>query len=639
MSGESERLYIRIVPSGDIDAILERVGRVGTVSEVHRIDRYSAAFLELRADAKEVDRLIRALDGAKFRGGLLRVEKARNEHFEKRLEREREESHELVALRLKANQALATGNLEDGLGHLRSRKSSFSDNESPSEVLWSEPSTPDAIVQPPSKPTFSDSEQENQVLERGSHPLGVRPLGDALARNKLNEAERTRVQGLGRLAVLEDGQILQILGLLDPDSLARCSQLSRFFYALASEEDLWRKHVLSREETSKLRIVGGSWKATYREMTLEKLKVGVELDTRLWLRLNDVYSDVLFHSWHCASAGISPKWLSGDNVERFPIDDFSEDHFTTLFDESNRPFILKDWKTRTGGSWSREWLISKCDPSKRVNAGGFLFSLPEYFDYMDSVVDDQPLYLFDKQFAENLPEVAEAYSSPECYGKDFFSLLPESFHPDWRWLIIGGRRSGSSFHKDPNETSAWNGVVRGSKRWLMLPPGAGPPPGIQPSADGGSVVGPMSAMEWFLNFFDMIVDHPQLVQCTTIAGEVLYVPRGWWHIVLNLEETVAITQNFVTRNALPHVLRLLREHPDHLSGVQISAERLDAELCESIREAYPEVLEAAEAKLSRTSLWGRLKRNLDEDSTTESACTKRHNASEPSSGFSFGFGS
>mmetsp|Transcript_44256 Transcript_44256/g.172290 ORF Transcript_44256/g.172290 Transcript_44256/m.172290 type:complete len:485 (-) Transcript_44256:340-1794(-) len=479
---------------------------------------------------------------------------------------------------------------------------------------------------------------EDQVLERGSHPLGVRPLGDALARNKLSEAERTRAQGLGHLAALEDGQILQIMGLLDPDSLARCSQLSRFFYAIASEEDLWRKHVLSREETSKLRIVGGSWKATYRAMTLEKPNLGAESVTRSRLRLDDVYSDVLFHSWHCASAGISPKWLSGDNVERFPIDDFSEDLFRTRFDESNHPFILKDWKTRAGGSWSREWLISKSDPSKRVNAGGFLFSLPEYFDYMDSVVDDQPLYLFDKQFAQNLPEVAEAYSSPQCYGEDLFSLLPDSFHPDWRWLIIGGRRSGSSFHKDPNETSAWNGVVRGSKRWLMLPPGAGPPPGIQPSADGGSVVGPISAMEWFLNFFDMIVDHPQLVQCTTVSGEVLYVPRGWWHIVLNLEETVAITQNFVTRNALPHVLRLLRERPDHLSGVQISAERLDAELCASIREACPEVLEAAEAKLSRTSLWGRLKRGLDEDGTTAGTCTKRHNASKPSSAFSFGFG-
>ena len=62
--------------------------------------------------------------------------------------------------------------------------------------------------------------------------------------------------------------------------------------------------------------------------------------------------------------------------------------------------------------------------------------------------------------------------------------------------------SGSTFHKDPNATSAWNAVITGSKYWIMFPSSSTlpPPPGVFVSADQSEVTSPLSIAEWLLGF-------------------------------------------------------------------------------------------------------------------------------------------
>jgi hypothetical protein len=92
---------------------------------------------------------------------------------------------------------------------------------------------------------------------------------------------------------------------------------------------------------------------------------------------------------------------------------------------------------------------------------------------MQNNTDESPLYLFDREFADKT-ELAAEYKVPDIFAADYFKVL-ESIRPDYRWLIIGPERSGSTFHKDPNATSAWNAVIEGEKYWVMFPPDVLPP--------------------------------------------------------------------------------------------------------------------------------------------------------------------
>merc|ERR1712023_599103 len=44
-----------------------------------------------------------------------------------------------------------------------------------------------------------------------------------------------------------------------------------------------------------------------------------------------------------------------------------------------------------------------------------------------------------------------------------------------------------------------------------------------------------------------------LVECVQKPGETIYVPYGWWHCVLNIGFTTAVTQNLVAPESLPAV--------------------------------------------------------------------------------------
>ncbi|KAE9354812.1 F-box protein [Phytophthora fragariae] len=396
---------------------------------------------------------------------------------------------------------------------------------------------------------------------RLEHPLGVKPIGNYFE-DAVNGVVECRASGLGRLAMLEDNQLLSLLNYLSARDLATLAACSRAGYVYATHDELWR--VLVLEEMEANFEPKPTWKATYLKTKYgEKMKVGAPI------RVQGVYSDLLFQSFYCAAAPIEDAWLAVENIERRSAKNMTVADFKRDFEGPNVPVIIMDaiddWAAMD--KWTDEYLGEVCK-GKTFYAGGFQFAMDKYFNYARTLLDDQPLFVFDKEFAAKVPQLGADYAVPEYFQEDYFSLLGEDKRSDYRWLIIGPKKSGSSFHIDPNATNAWNGVVRGSKKWIMFPPGQ-VPPGIHPSEDGSEVSSPVSLMEWFVTFYKQVQKlpaHLKPLEGICRERETMFVPHGWWHTVLNLDECVAMTQNFVSSSNVKSVLEFLTEKPEQVSG-------------------------------------------------------------------------
>lgn len=74
-------------------------------------------------------------------------------------------------------------------------------------------------------------------------------------------------------------------------------------------------------------------------------------------------------------------------------------------------------------------------------------------------------------------------------------------------------------------------------------------------------------------------------------------PHGWFHIVLNMEPSIAITHNYVSEVNMYSVMQFLDQQPENVSGVSSGVKHLlGAKFRSALREHRAELLEALEAR-------------------------------------------
>lgn len=443
------------------------------------------------------------------------------------------------------------------------------------------------------------------VFSSVPHPFGVMPLGNAFLASQ--EELRVRPEGLGQCRCLTDELLLDLLSFLQAKELAQMIITSRAMYVYGNSYELWRDLALLLFSGESV-VFQSTWKDTVAYGYCSKRGKTENYRQQIPLRVQGLFSNVLYQSWTSHSLDLRsacPGFFDFDDIPRVDSSTLSVADFVRDYELKNVPVVItnavKDWNAF--GKWTKEFLVeaygdSKLRATSATATRSAEFTFKEYFKYAEDVAkeDEVPLYLFERSYALKAPQIEKDYCVPVYFSTssfdhnysnsqstntttrehhhDLFRLLGEKARPDYRWLIAGPARSGSIFHVDPNQTNAWNVCIKGKKKWIFYPPHVSPP-GVQSSADGADVAVPISIGEWLLTFWSFHLEarkHPnpadRPIETIVSAGDVVFVPHGYWHMVVNIDDCIALTHNYVSTSNLSDCLRFLREKPDQISGVR-----------------------------------------------------------------------
>ena len=280
---------------------------------------------------------------------------------------------------------------------------------------------------------------------------------------------------------------------------------------------------------------------------------------------------------------------SESSVTRVPHGSCTPHEFQQLYmGGASTACILESASDSAWPAGSKHWgpdsllLLLGRDARIEVKDAAATVSFGDYCDYLGSdgaAQDDSPAYLW-----ESLLDSDEAHAAIICryHINELFGCMQGLHTPgdkadllscagedgrlfgNHRWLLIGGPRSGSSLHVDPLATSAWNLLLLGIKLWCVFPPlGEAEAEDLRRVSIAEEEEGEACAAKWFASVLPRLAlaaaaTWPPALQPVCFLqreGETVYIPSGYHHAVLNLTDTVCVTQNWAESANYASVLR------------------------------------------------------------------------------------
>jgi histone arginine demethylase JMJD6 len=252
------------------------------------------------------------------------------------------------------------------------------------------------------------------------------------------------------------------------------------------------------------------------------------------------------------------KRSNSSKINYIDNNNITKDEFISDYINKSKPCIIKNvnnnWKA------NNEWNIN----ALKKNYGECLFQigcnintnepiimkLSLFIEKYINDVNKDNLYLFDPTFDFDCPNIVNDYCVPKIFEDDIISNIPDYLRPNYKWFLIGSSATGSKFHTDPLGTSAWNTLIVGKKEWIIFAPDYfNDNNHIKLCIDNIKID---NFKEWINSFLliintgdNIVNNNNNMIRFIQNENETVFVPSGWFHLVINLETTVAVTHNFI----------------------------------------------------------------------------------------------
>ena len=172
---------------------------------------------------------------------------------------------------------------------------------------------------------------------------------------------------------------------------------------------------------------------------------------------------------------------------------------------------------------------------------------------MNLIDDDDDLNIESWKFSDYLNYYEDKNELPNYYASDLvisnlsndlfndysfelinkIDLLRNCNLENYRWVFIGKKNTYTRLHFDVISTSAWLGVISGKKRFIIFD-----------DIESKVFKGNDKNISLFQLNMDKFMNSLNPIVVDVNPGEIIYVPNNLAHYVINLEDSIAITENF-----------------------------------------------------------------------------------------------